>query len=186
MRYVIFALAALASFAVHADTVVATWVNPTTATNGGPVGTITSTRIEHGSCSGTSFGTKAGEWVQNGNGTTSTSPNLPAGTHCFRAFTRTPAGESAASNVAQKVIAAPLPNPPTGLSVSDPTAYEIRTSGGQLVATRVGMVGVGTICSGESQTVAGIRYNRVELRDTDLINFPTGSMATLKAWARCS
>lgn len=95
--------------------------------------------------------------------------------------------ESAKSNVATKTVTQPpVVNPPTNLTViADPTAYEIRTSAGQLVAARIGRVELGTVCTQEAQTVSGVSYNRVEMRSVDLVVWPSASPNTVKAWARC-
>lgn len=103
-----------------AATLTATWVNPTTNTDNSALlsSEIKSTRIEYGTCSAPNvFGTKAGDVVVNGALTTGTVPNLPPGTWCARAYTTNIYNvESAASNVASKVVAAPTPNAPTNFS----------------------------------------------------------------------
>jgi hypothetical protein len=111
---------------------------------------------------------------------------LSVGAHTWTVTAKTSDGESAKSNAATKTILPAPPNAPTNLQVTDPTAYEIRTSSGQLVASRLGLVQLGTLCnSGESQTVAGVTYYRVDLRSVDLVNWPSASPLTAKAWARC-
>lgn len=140
-----------------ADTVNLTWTNPTKNTNGTAVGTILSTRLEYGTCSGSAFGTKSGEWVQTGAAAASTSPDLAPSTWCFRAYTKTANGESAASNVAQKAIPAPLPNPPTNLvaDASNLTAYGISQTPDKLTTFPVGTISAGTACD-PSTTLNGL------------------------------
>lgn len=118
----------------------------------------------------------------------------PVGTQSYYVTAKSPQSEppnveTAMSNVVTRVIAPPpVLNPPTALTViADPTAYEIRTNAaGTLVAARIGRVELGTMCSPtESQTVAGVKYNRVALKDTDLIVWPSASPNTARAWAKC-
>lgn len=119
-------------------------------------------------------------------GTTAGLTGLSVGSHSWMVTAKTSDGESAPSNAASKTVAPAPPKPPTNLQVTDPVAYEIRTSSGQLVASRLGLVQLGTLCnSGESQTVAGVTYYRVDLRSVDLVNWPSASPANAKAWAVC-
>jgi len=134
------------------------WVNPTQNTDGSalPPASITATRVEYGTCVGAAFGTKAGEWTQAGNPNTTQSPDLPAGTWCFRAYSKTAAAESLASNVAQKLV--PLvPNPPGMLTVQqDLTAWSIVISLDRVAQIPVGTVAVGTVC--DTTQRVGDRY----------------------------
>lgn len=113
---------------------------------------------------------------------------LSAGTHFFSAtFTDKLGTTSAVSMTASKVVVNPTPNPPTALTVAaDPTAYEIRNTAGALVATRIGRVELGTLCTTEATTVAGLKYNRVDMRSVDLVVWPSAGPTVVKAWARCS
>lgn len=115
---------------------------------------------------------------------------LAAGTHYFSVSTVDARGGASvkAAPVSKGVVnPPPVPQPPTNLTVlADPTAYEIRTTSGALVAARIGRVELGTVCTPESQTVAGVTYNRVEMRAVDLVVWPSASPNTVKAWARCS
>lgn len=119
------ALPALALAAV----LTVTWTHPSQNTDNtaipatGP-GSIASTRVEYGTCAPGStpaapvFGSKSGEVVVTGQAQTTPLPNLGPGTYCGRAFTTNTYGEeSAASNVAQKTINAPVPKPPTNFSL---------------------------------------------------------------------
>jgi hypothetical protein len=146
-------LAVLLAFFVlplQAATLNLTWTNPTTNSDGSALAlsAITATRLEYGSCVGTAFGTKAGEWTQTGNVAASVSPNLTPGTYCFRAYTRVGALESVASNVATKTISQPPPSPPTNL-VADPgnlVAYGISQTPDKLTTFPVGTVMAGVVC----------------------------------------
>lgn len=113
---------------------------------------------------------------------------LASGTHFFTAVAIDKLGtQSAVTMSVSKVVVNPTPQPPTSLTVTaDPTAYEIKTTGGALVASRIGRVELGTLCGGESQKVAGLTYNRVDIRSVDLVGWPAASPATVKVWARCS
>ncbi len=143
----------LVAGAVSAGTVTLNWKAPLTGTdNTTPltgVNAITGYRIEAGSCSGTAFGTKAGEWNV-GNVTTYITPDLPAATYCFRTYAKTATSESGPSNVATRTVSAPgpvIPNPPTGLTVTATTAYEKRSIFGFSFAWAVGTVPLGTQCT---------------------------------------
>lgn len=112
----------LGAVAAYAATVNVSWTNATKNTDDSSIpssgpGSIASTRVEIGTCNGTAFGTKVGEFTVQGAATTATSPNLQPGTWCARAFhTNTYGSESGPSNVAVKVIAAPTPQPPSGFT----------------------------------------------------------------------
>ena len=110
------ALAALVAFPAFAATVSVSWTNPVAYVDNTPLAavSITRTRIEYGTCSAPGvFGVRTGEFISAGNDTTEVSPNLPAGTYCFRAYTTASGVESAASNVDDTVILQAAPRPPT-------------------------------------------------------------------------
>lgn len=113
-------------------------------------------------------------------------PNLSAGPmQCWTA-TATTTSESTKSNVACKDVKLPPPMPPGNLTVAaDPTAYEIHTVNGQLVASRLGFVPLGTACLDETKMIGTVPYNRIDVKNTDLINFPSASLSTFKVYARC-
>lgn len=117
-----FVLSMLATVA-FAATASLTWTNATKNTDGSNIpatgpGSLTSTLIEYGSCSGGAFGTKAGEVVVAGTVTNTTVPGLEPGTYCFRAKHINTYGEmSDWSAVVSKTYAAPKPNPPTNFSI---------------------------------------------------------------------
>lgn len=148
---------AIASVA-HADDLIVSWTNPTHNTTGtaipasGP-GSLTGTRLEWGSCSGTAFGTKAGEVTAPAGATSATIAGVaPAATYCVRAFSRNTYGaESASSNVASKVVPVPVPNPPVlavpviaGMTTTP--VYSVTKAGA--LSAFVGFADVGTPCTG--------------------------------------
>ena len=195
MRYLIAALAALVTFTASAAEKSWTWANPTTNTDNTPIpatgaGSLASGRLEFGTCgTGGAFGTKAGEvslTLAQVQARTATVTNLLPQTICARVYVRNTYGnESPASNVSQAVIPAPTPGPATGLTAVETVAYEMRPrSDGTVVAARIGLIDIGTICSPEYMTAGNVRYHRIELRDTDLVNWPT-NLKSPTAWARC-
>jgi len=206
MRLVALLVGLLVSTLALADTVTLTWTNPTTYTDGSVLATsaITATRLEWGSCTTATppaFNVKQGEWTNSGNGTQSVSPNLLAGTYCFRAFSRatvtancpTPC-ESVASNAATKTINQ-APSAPSMLSaiMSSPIAYTIVTTDDQVIATSVGTVKVGAVCdpsmfvktkSIPSRPIDSKVLSHVWLKDVDLL--PSVSGEGLVVFADCS
>jgi hypothetical protein len=125
------------------------WQNPTQNVDGSPIpatgaGSLVSTRVDWGTCSGTAFGTKQGEVVVPMPATTATIPDLADGaTVCFRAFSRNTFGEqSATSNIVSRIIPAPRPRPPV-LSSTVNVAWR-EYSDGRFVL--VGMLPLGVEC----------------------------------------
>ena len=104
---------------------------------------------------------------------------LAAGTHYFTVTAIVGGQESVKSAAASKVIVA-VPNPPTNLTVTDPTAYKQRDSvdGSTLVA--IGTVPVGTPCD-RSTTFNG-KYLVPRAKVTMASPFDT---LPLKVWATC-
>ena len=75
-------------------------------------GSISQNRVEWGSCVGSAFGTAAGSQTIPA-ATSYLVTGLAPATHCFRVTaTNTYGSESAVSNVAQKIVPAPVPLPP--------------------------------------------------------------------------
>jgi hypothetical protein len=126
---------------------------------------------------------------------------LPVGLIYFGAKAYNAAGvESAFSTIVSKAIIAqaPLtcsqtihidvvtvPNPPTNLTVTDPSAFEFKTdSSGALVAHLIGRIPVGTVCSERMQKVGAISYGAVDMTSVDLFVKPV-SLADSQAWAKC-
>lgn len=148
--------------ALAADVAV-TWTNPTQNVDGSAIpasgtGQLTGNRVEWGSCAGTApnytFGTAAGQQSFATPTTAYTVPALAPGTHCFRAFASTTYGESGPSGVASRVIAPPLPLPPTGLTVAQLTVYTVLKRDDRFVMLPVGTVPAGTACD-TTQSVNG-------------------------------
>lgn len=100
-----------------------------------------------------------------------------------KAVTTTPGG-----NLPQlSVVIEPytVPNPPSNLTATDVTAMEIRpNSTGTLVASRVGLVPLGTRCYEDKRTAAGVTYNGVPIELVDMVNWPIASNLR-EAWAKC-
>jgi len=159
MKYLAFILGMLPTLAL-AGTFSFAVVAPTQNTDGTAIpasgtGAIASHRIEYGSCTGTSFGTKAGEVTLTMPTVSGTSPNVAAGTYCVRAYAKTNQGsESVASNVAQAIVAPSTPNPPT-LTVTTPTAFKMRQSVDGYQFVKIGTVPIGTTCDA-SHSVDGL------------------------------
>lgn len=159
----------------RSDTVTASWVNPVLNNNGSAIpatgaGSLASARLEYGTCVGTAFGTKAGEVVRAMPVTTVTL-NLDPGTTCIRVkVTNTFGLESAASNVAVKVVSPPTPGAPTNLTVTEPVAYDIRPNETTFAFDRgraVGTARLGAACDEDRTTGQGFyaleRPSRVKL-----------------------
>ena len=168
------------------------WVNPTANTDGSAIptsgaGSLTGTRVEWGTCSGTAFGTRAGEVTVPAPATSTVVQNLTPGTWCVRAFSRNTYNvESAASNVASRTVNPPVPNPPT-LSVTVPVAFEINLTPSGLVklGRDVGRVPVGTACT-EDMVVANNRatYYAVPADAVTLYRTPKSSMLVAECKAK--
>lgn len=149
----------------QAATVNVTWTPPTTNTDNSVIpatgpGSLTSYRVEYGTClTGGTFGTKAGE-VSRTAPATGTTLNLQPGTTCVRAFVSNTYGiESAASNVASKVVDPPTPNPPV-LGAISPTVYDVRPNEQTFAfdrGQRVGSVKLGAKCD-ETRTTGQDYY----------------------------
>lgn len=127
---------------------------------------------------------------------------LTAGQWFFSVKARNTTGaESANSNVAGKVVTTTpgavlpvlsvaidvtaVPTAPV-LTVADGTAMEIReNSSGALVASRIGLVPVGTRCYTDERTVSSVKYNGVPIGMVDFINWPYTLNGFKEAWAKC-
>jgi hypothetical protein len=173
----------------QAATVTVNWTPPTTNTDGSAipatgVGSLTIYRVEYGTCNGAAFGTKVGE-VTRAAPATGTTLNLQPGTTCVRAFvSNTYDSESAASNVASKVVAPPVPNPPTNLTVTDPVAYEVRPNESTFAFDRgrpVGLAKLGAAC--DEQRTTGEDFYALERPSRVKLNRQPRSTALV---ARCA
>lgn len=142
-----------------------TWTYPASNTDETPVpatgpGSIASTLVEWGTCSGTAFGVKAGGATVPAPAKAYTVTGLGVGTHCFRAAVVNSYGvQSDWTGAVQKVIAAPKPNPPTLVTVSI-VAYELRQyANGTLRFVQVGTVPLrapcGTFLAGDYAAFSG-------------------------------
>lgn len=165
-----------------AATVSLSWTPPTTATDGSALtGTaaLTQYRVEYGSCVGTGFGVKGGEFIVTAPAASATSPNLPAGTYCFRIYAKNSGGESLTSNVTSpKTIPVAPPNPPTNLTAADPVAFQYDTQTKSM--TRVGFTATGTSCGPATMTVKGVLYCQLAQSQTDYVIWPQSP----QSWAR--
>jgi len=145
-----FALALLAMCVAgiaSAATVTVTWTNPVTNTDASTIpasgaGSLTSARIEYGTCSAPGvFGVKAGE-VTRAMPATSATLSLAPGTTCIRAFVSNTYGvESGASNVSAKVVDPPTPAPPQIVTVAG-SVYDVVPNYSTFAFDRGRIVGV--------------------------------------------
>lgn len=119
---------------------------------------------------------------------------VPAGSHCYRAkavtgdnFTTAASAVVAGSCRTNIAPPPPTPNPPGPvLVVSNPTAYEVRpNSTGTMVASRIGVVPMGTVCTQETRTASGVTYNRIDQQTVDLVNWPN-RLPPVDVFARCA
>ena len=129
-----------------------TWTLATQNTDGsaipasGPT-SLAATRVEWGTCSGSAFGTVAGQQTVATPATTYTITGLAAGVWCFRAYSRTVAGlESAPTNVVTKTILQSPPQPPGNLTVAALTVYQFIGTTDAITLLAVGTVPAGTAC----------------------------------------
>jgi hypothetical protein len=127
--------------------------------------------------------------------------NLAPGTYVYAVSavnSATPPLESAKSNLGSSTVALEsasastsfgvdvVPSPPVLISVTSSVAYEIRpNAGGALTASRIGVIPLGTPCSSDTKTVAGVKYNRVSASAIDLINWPQ-KIPPVDTYARCA
>lgn len=147
-RFSLLLAACLFAGTALAATHTVTWVNPTQRTDGTslPASSITSTKVEWGTCSGTAFGTVIGTASTVGAATSLTYTTTGVyGNICTHAYSNTAGGTSAASNVAIKIV----PESPPGAPVITVTtvAYELRDSwwrGPRMVS--VGTIALGSTC----------------------------------------
>ena len=147
----VFALCLSASPANAGDAAL-TWTLATQNTDGsaipasGPT-SLAATRVEWGTCSGSAFGTVAGQQTVATPATTYTITGLAAGVWCFRAYSRTVAGlESAPTNVVTKTILQSPPQPPGNLTVAALTVYQFIGTTDAVALNPVGTVPAGTAC----------------------------------------
>ena len=156
-----FVLSALPKTANAGDAAL-TWTLATQNTDGsaipasGPT-SLTATRVEWGTCSGSAFGTVVGQQTVATPSVTYTVTGLAAGVWCFRAYSRTVAGlESAPTNAVTKTILQAPPQPPGNLTVAALTVYQFIGTTDAITLLAVGTVPAGTACD-PAQSVNG-RY----------------------------
>ena len=136
--------------------VTVSWTHPVQFTDGSPLALvqIAHTRVEWGTClSGGVFGTKLAEAIINAPQANMVSTVAP-GTFCFRAFTKATSaaggGESVASNVAQKIVPWPDPNPPVITTVLiGVSELRYNSAGTPRLARSLGTAPKGTECTGD-------------------------------------
>jgi hypothetical protein len=80
-----------------------------------------------------------------------------------------------------------IPAPPTGVKATvDIVAYEVRpNSTGTLVASRIGLIPMGSICGEETRTANGVTYQRVDTQAVDFINWPASVAKPVEAFGKC-
>lgn len=140
----------------HAGDATVSWTLPTQNTDGSAIpatgtGSLTATRVEYGTCSGTAFGTKSGEVTVPAPGASVTISGFAAGsTACFRAAAQNTFGiESAMSAVVSKTFPAPTPKPPVITTVSGLVwEYRVHPVDGPYLARAVGSIDAGKLCLG--------------------------------------
>jgi hypothetical protein len=193
LALVVLCLIGAAAMDANAADAELTWINPTKNTDDSaipaacttisPCGRLSTTRLEYGSCVGTAFGVKIGEIGVAQPATTAKVSALVPQVYCFRAFARNDyAQESAASNVATKTIAPPVPSPPV-LRVVEPTAYRLDQGYKNKPQFKVaGLIPLGTLCHPIAQAtdVTGATY---QLTERTVVT-PIGSLP-LVAFAKC-
>lgn len=176
----VLAVAAIAPQA-HATDVTATCTAPTKNTDGS---TIT------GAITYKFYGALQGQTKTLLNSTPRTTcantwASAPVGTVCVAATAVVAGVESAQTPESCTVVAAPVPQPPGALTVTIATAYEIRpNSTGTLVATRIGVIQLGTQCQSDTRKVGAVTYNRVDPKSIDLINWPA-VVPPVDTFAKC-
>lgn len=135
------------------------WVAPTECTSNQPIANcaITGYRVER---SATSTGTFAS--VGTSLTTSFTHSSAVAGQNCYRVVAMSAKGDSQPSNVACKTNVEPSgpPKPPTNLTVSEPTVFDVRPNETTFAFDRgraVGIAKIGSACD-EDRTTGGEFY----------------------------
>ncbi len=126
MKRILAFLALFASGFALAGTATLTWTNPTTNTDGSAL-TQTGVNVYRGS-SATGPWTEIGSVVAAGGVVPATYTDAKAvdgATESYYVTAVSATGESAPSAVVSKAIPLPLPNPPTNLTVTAVTAYQL-------------------------------------------------------------
>ena len=169
-----------------------TWTYPATNVDGTAIpatgaGSVASTLIEWGTCSGTAFGTKAGGATVPAPAKTYTVTGLAVGTHCFRAAVTNSYGtQSDWTGAVQKVIAPPKPNPPVIVTVNL-VAYEVRWHPGRgtVLGAPIGTVARGVTCGDSVITTRGPReYREVPIDVVNMRRLPNSAIVVAECEAR--
>lgn len=113
-KFLILAFSIISGGAI-AGTIDFTVTHPTQYEDNTPLSVtdISQTRIEYSICAGGAFGTKLGEVVIAGNGTTTSKSGLVAADYCSRGYTTAKNVESVAGTTLVKTVPQAAPKPPT-------------------------------------------------------------------------
>jgi hypothetical protein len=172
------------------------WTPPTTNTDGTTLSNLAGYTALYGVSPTALVSTVL---INNPAATTFTIVSLAAGNWSFSLRARSSSGaESANANVVSLAVVGTayagsvaidvtqVPSPPTGLTVTEPTAFEIRpNSTGTLTASRIGLIAVGTRCYSDERKVSTTTYNGVPIELVDMVNWPV-SANLREAWAKCA
>lgn len=179
MKHILVLLCLFAPFSAISQTALkwnedqVSWAAPTACNDGSPITDcpVTGYRVETAkTCSAATWGL-AGTTAANV--MTLKATGLTAGLNCYRVKAQSANGDSNASTTASATAVPPAPGEPTSTTVTDVVAYEIRpNSTGVLIATRIGIVPAGSLCTQETRTVKGVTYNRVDPNMVDYVNWP--------------
>lgn len=175
----------------HAADVTVSWTQPLTNTDGSAIpasgaGSIAQNRVQWGTCSGAAFGTQIG--VQTIPAATSyVVTALAPGTYCFRVYAINTYGQANVtdSNVATKVVPAPIPNPPVVAvpviaGMLQTPVYSVTGSGSK--STLVGFADVGTACTGPVLFM----YRKSAFREVPRTSVKMWGSTTLRLAAPCA
>jgi hypothetical protein len=171
MKKAFFIVIMFFSVVAHSAEVSLTWANPKQNVDGTTIppnpsdGALDSTRIEYGTCSGSSFGNRIGQVTASYPQTRAVIKNLRAGrTYCFRAYSvNNLSEESDASNVVSRKTLTVVPNSPTKLSNDVRSVvnilWKIQKTNRGYDLTYAGVLAYGTKCRSRSYKVNGVVYN---------------------------
>lgn len=166
------------------------WTAPATNTDNSPLTNLAGYRVVWGTSATALVNTVQ---IPNASATTYEVTGLKPGSYYFavKAYSSTGA-ESTNSNVATKtittgtlethtatraVIVTATPNPPTGLTVAEETAYRLNQGWDRLSAQRIGVVPLGTKCDQTQQALALHRVPRAAVKLDPLMARPNVVLA---------
>lgn len=150
------ALLVFAALPALAADVTTTWTYPTLNTDGSTIpasgaGSIASSKVEWGSCVGSTFGTKIGEATVPAPTKTHTVTGLPPATYCVRASVANTYGISSDMTAAVTVtVNPPKPQPPVITTATVARLY-LETRWGGVVSLKVGEVALGVACGAHAR-----------------------------------